>query len=187
MDNRIQARILMTKVLAIMLGYNSTPAYGGSPAIANLRTAAADDITAILQTQGADGAFRFSSQGFENSNFMTGILNDAFGTYYDEVLADPRVLESVKKSHNFLMTTQWKSASGAFPYYSGTGSNAYIAGDLNGMFVSYMAWLYATTNDPAIRTHGEDVFRGGVQNAYLISDKQFNQWYMNSWRWLGAR
>lgn len=187
MDNRIQSRILMTKVLAIRLGYTGTPAYGGSPAISDLKAAALADVNAILSTQGADGAFRFRVQGYENSNFMTGILNDALGAYYDEVSPDPRVLESVKKSHNFLMTTQWKSANGGFQYYSGTGSSSYVSGDLNGMFMSYMAWLYDTTNDSAIRTHGEDVFREGVRNAYLVADKQFNQWYMNSWRWLGVR
>lgn len=189
MDNRNQARVLGTKVLALMLGATSIPGYSWAQPIPDLKSAAALDLTRILSTQQRDGAYRWTAICGESSNFMTALLNGVLGQYYDEVVADPRILDSVKRSYSWLYTTQWLPASRAFNYYSGpcTTGGPGAAGDLNGLYLDGLAWLYRQTRDPSLRTLGEEVFRGGVESAYLYGPKQFNQQYEMSYRWLGVR
>lgn len=191
MDNRVQARVLGTKVLAIQLGATSLPLvapYG--VAVPDLRAAAASDLTLILSNQQIDGSYRSLSQCQESKNFMTGMLNGVLGAYYDYVSPDPRIQPAVQKSFDYLFNTQWQASRASFNYLSGTcpgqgGTGA--APDLNGLFLDGISWLYRQTNSATLRAYGDEVFRGGVQNSYLSGAKQFNQQYQMSWRWLGSR
>lgn len=190
MDNRVQARVLGTKVLSLQLGATSTPAISYAPGIPNLRTAAAADINWILSTQQSNGAYTFAVQCNVSSNFMSGLLNGVLGQYYSYVTPDARVLDAVRKSYGFLFSQQWVPAEKGFRYYSGDcpgfGSPS-VAPDINGLFLDGLGWLYSQTKDETLRANGDLVFQGGVEKAYLNGPKQFNQQYQMSWRWLGYR
>ena len=137
MDNRVQARVLGSKVLALMLGANSIPPLGGSIGVADIRSAAEADVTRILSTQQADGSYRFAVQCGYSSNFMTGLLNGVLGQYYTHVSPDPRIQGAVQKSYDYLFASQWLPSKKLFQYYSGvcSDSNTDPGGDLNGLFL----------------------------------------------------
>ncbi len=191
MDNRAQARVLSSKVLSWMLGATSLPNNGGrTAAYANLRAEMIQDVSDIIKSQYPDGAWRWKSQCYGSKNFMSGLLDGVLGLYYEEVSADPAVLNAVAKSFTFMQTTQWMPAGKAFKYLeltcSGQGGPT-AAGDLNGLFLDGLGFLYRRSNDPKWRALGEAVFEGGVSGGYLNDDKQFNQQYQMSYRWLGDR
>lgn len=189
MDNRVMGRSLGLKVVALQMGATSLPAIGSAPAVADLRASAAIDLNDILFTQKLDGSWRFTSQCGQSSNFMTGLLTGILGEYYDDVTPDPRIIPAVTNAWTFLKT-QWMPTNRAFKYYSAScpgHGDATPAGDLNGLFLDGLGWLYSKTGDQSLRTLGDEVYRGGVENAYLSGYKQFNQQYMSSWRWLGYR
>jgi hypothetical protein len=191
MDNRVQARVLGAKVLSWMLGATALPEVPGrSPAYTSLRTELSNDVRDILLGQDADGAWRWKSSCFGSSNFMSGLLNGVLGSYFEEVFADPAVLTAVAKSYTFMQSSQWLPTDNAFKYYElncpGYGGPG-ASGDLNGLFLSGLSFLYRRSSDPKWRVLGEAIFKGGVDNAYLNNAKQFNQQYQMSYRWLGAR
>lgn len=189
MDNRIMSRALGLKVIALQLGATSLPAVNSAPAIADLRAAAATDVNDILATQKVDGAWRFTSQCGQSSNFMTGMLTGVLGEYYDNVTPDARIPVKVALAWTFLRT-QWLPTTRVFQYYSGScpgHGDTQPGSDLNGLFLDGLGWLYKQTGDPTLRTLGDDMYRGGVEQTYLNGYKQFNQQYTNSWRWLGYR
>jgi hypothetical protein len=190
MDNRVQARVLGSKVLSLMLGATSISGLGWNRPIPNLRASADSDLTRILSTQQPDGAYRFAITCGQSSNFMSGLLNGVLGQYYEQITPDPQVLNSVRKSYQWLLSTQWVGSVRLFQYYSGTCvpyGNATVAADLNGLFLDGLAFLYRQTNDASLLATGDEIFRGGVENTFIDSPKQFNEWYQMSWRWLGAR
>ena len=189
MDNRVQARVLGSKVLALMLGANSIPPLGGSIGVADIRSAAEADVTRILSTQQADGSYRFAVQCGYSSNFMTGLLNGVLGQYYTHVSPDPRIQGAVQKSYDYLFASQWLPSKKLFQYYSGvcSDSNTDPGGDLNGLFLDGLGWLYSQTHAGDLLAKGDQVFEGGVLNTWLTGGKMFNQQYQMSWRWLGYR
>jgi hypothetical protein len=190
MDNRVQARVFGSKVLSLMLGATSISGLGWNRPIPNLRASADSDLTRILSTQQTDGAYRFAITCGQSSNFMSGLLNGVLGQYYEQITPDPKVLNSVRKSYQWLLSTQWVGSVRLFQYYSGTCvpyGNAAVAADLNGLFLDGLAFLYRQTNDASLLATGDEIFRGGVESTFIDSPKQFNEWYQMSWRWLGAR
>lgn len=191
MDNRVQSRVLGTKVLSIMLGATSIEGFGWHPAIPNLRAAADSDLTRILSVQRIpEGAYRFPGTCNESSNFMTGLLNGTLGLYYDQVRQDSRIPPAVLASYSWLKSTQWVPSAGGFQYYSGVClpyGDMNPAGDLAGLFLDGLGFLYRYTKDPQWLAFGDEVMAGAVRNAYLNGTKQFNEHYQMSWRWLGSR
>lgn len=184
MDNRNHTKVLSGKVLAMMV---EAPAFG---VISDWAAEARKDLPLILSTQTAEGSYRFYSQCGESSNFMTGMLNDAYVLYYEHFEADSRIPAAIKKSLDWLWSTQWSATARAFNYYSGNCPN--IGGptpyaDLNGMFLEAWGWYYRHSGDAAYRSQGEQILQGGVAGAWLQGTKQYNQHYMHSWRYLWYR
>jgi hypothetical protein len=190
MDNRVQARVLGSKVLSIMLGATSLPPEGWAAGVPDVKAAAVIDLGRILSTQSADGAYRWRAICGQSSNFMTGLLNGALAQYHRQYIEDPRIPAAIAKSYTWLRSTQWIAAQKTFQYYSGACApygDTSPGWDLNGLFLDGLAFLYTATKDPAWRAFGDAVFHGGVTNTFMDGPKQFNQQYQDSFRWLGAR
>jgi hypothetical protein len=182
-DNRIQARVLQAYLLAWRLAATgTTPLDWGA-----LLNAA---LPLILGTQRPDGSYRFEQLCGESLNYMAGLLNDVLIKYYSYYQADARIPGAIRRSVDFLWTTQWLSSAQAFQYLSGpcTGVGGPTAApDLNNLMVTGFAWTYQQTGDPTYRSRADQIFAGGVKAEWLGQSKQFNQAYASSFRYLAYR
>jgi hypothetical protein len=185
MDNRVQARVLIGKLLSMEL---EAPPF---ETVSDWAAGARQDLTDILSTQAADGSYRFYSQCGESSNFMSGELSEVYTNYYDDFEPDPRIPPAIKRFLDYLWNTQWRPADQVFNYYSGycagSSDGATAGWDLNGFFVEPFGWYYRYSGDPSYRDHGEQSFSGLVTVTWLEGPKQFNQAYVTSFRWLAYR
>jgi hypothetical protein len=179
MEGRIQARTLMSHYLGWMID-----AVGDS--VVDWATLMATDVTNILSSQGADGSYRFAEWEGSHSNYMTGLMHDALIKYYTYVQADSRIPPAIKKTLDWMWSTQWVSTSQAFKYVSenmSTGTTA-PAPDLNLLILTGYAWYYKQSGNATYKTQADAIFAGGVNGAYLTGYKQFNQNYTSSYRYL---
>jgi uncharacterized protein YjdB len=181
-EGRIQARTLQSHYLSWMID-----AVGDSPR--NWLNLMATDVTNILSTQGADGSYRFAEWEGSHSNYMTGLMHDMLIKYYTYVQADARIPPAIKKTLDWMWSTQWVSSAQAFKYVSenmSTGTTA-PAPDLNLLIVTGYAWYYMYSGDATYKTTADAIFAGGVNGAYLTGYKQFNQNYTSAYRYLFYR
>jgi hypothetical protein len=182
-DNRIQARLLQSYLLAWMLNASSTRSL-------NWAALLDDALTKILSTQQADGSYRFVSFCGQSANYMAGLLNDVMIRYYVYYKADTRIPDAIRRSADFMWNTQWVSSAQAFKYMSGVCAGAGDDGpapDLNNLIVTSFSWTYRMTQNAAYRTQADSIFAGAVNGAWLGGSKQFNQHYTSSFRHLGYR
>ncbi len=187
MENRVQGRVIMAMLTAWKI---NAPSRQGANWAATLRA----DLPKILGTQGADGAYRFTApnagQCGYNKPFMVGILNTAlikYNTYFEK---DARILPAVQKAADYMWTKNWIASGSGFMYLeascvnpNGGSDGPYPAPDLDNLIVDNFGWLYQQTGNSAYRTEGDQVFTGGVNNAWLDGTKQFNENYGNSFRY----
>jgi hypothetical protein len=120
--------------------------------------------------------------------FMVGLTMDALVTYYERT-GDRRILPAVKTALDGLWSDMWLSAAQSFKYTDrSTGSGGEEAApDLNLLIAPSFAWYYNQTGDSVYQQRGDLVFSGGVANAFLSGNKQFNQNYLWSFRYIGYR
>jgi hypothetical protein len=181
-EGRIQARTLQSHYLSWMID-----AVGDEPR--HWLDEMATDVTKILSTQGADGSYRFAEWEGSHSNYMTGLMHDMLIKYYTYVQADSRIPPAIKKTLDWMWSTQWVSSAQAFKYVSedmSTGTTA-PAPDLNLLIVTGYAWYYKHSGNATYKTEADAIFAGGVNGAYLTGYKQFNQNYTSSYRYLFYR
>lgn len=201
MENRIQARVLQAALSSYRMGasYVRGDGYGGAftPAThpARLRTI----LDQILSVQKSDGSFSWVQICGGQLNYMVGMLNDVLIEYYRDFEPDPRIPVAVERANEFLWSTQWLAADGAFKYASvlcapnpfGTMvGGPEPAGDLNGLFIASFGWLYQRTGDTKWRTRGDAILAGLVASRWASNytgSKQFNQAFAESYRYLGWR
>ena len=152
-------------------------------------------LNKILASQKADGSYPSANWCNGQSNYMTGLVNDIMIRYYETFEEDARITPSIKKSVDWMWSTQWKAAEGGFSYVSvycsGIGDTS-PSPDLNMLIVNGFGWVYKQTRDTNYRTRGDIVFNEGVNRAWLPNDpasgdKQFNQQYRSSFRYLNYR
>ncbi len=96
----------------------------------------------------------------------------------------------MKRAVDYMWTNNWVASAQAFQYLDSTrcqGGDRGPAPDLNLMVASGFGFLYQQTGNAAYRTNGDAVFTGGVNGAYIGGDKQFNQQFTSSYRYLGYR
>jgi hypothetical protein len=178
-ENRIQARVIQSYFLAWRLGDTSMP----------WATKLDAALTKILNTQGADGSYRFQNTCYHSLNYMAGQLNDQLIKHYTYYKADPRIPGAVQRSVDFLWT-QWLPASQGLQYDSGIcpgKGDLSPAPDLNNLMTSGFAWTYARTGNRVYQQRADSLFRGGVANSYLQGTKQFNESYTSSFHYLAWR
>jgi hypothetical protein len=187
LENRMQARVLQGLFLAWRLN-----AVG--PRRLRLARLLDESIDRVLGTQRADGSYGFASTCRQSLNYMTGLVNDIFIRLYTHYRADPRLVESIRKSTDYLWSTQWIPGRRAFQYMGAecTVGTTLVGGrvpspDLNNLMVTGYAWLYRHTGDPVYRSRADQIFLGGVEGAYLYGSKQFNEHHTASFRYLGYR
>lgn len=185
MDNRMQAKTLENFINAYKIG---APSEHGNNWGALLHTA----VDEILSSQAADGGYHFASVAGNVKPYMVGMLNEQLIDYYTNVEHDPRIIDSVRSSLDYIWTHDWDPSSQSFRYVDHTFYNA-AAGeteeatptaDLNNMVVEGFGWIYQMTGDETYRDRGELVFSGGVNGAWLSGGKQFNQEYTSSYRFI---
>lgn len=185
MDNRIQARVLM----AFLTSWRINAASQKGSKWATLLPQA---LTDILVTQDAEGAYRFTrtdNQCGHNKPWMVGLLNDALIKYHAHFNADARIPTAIQKSADYMWAHDWDSAAQAFVYLDGPcpADDGGPAPDLNNLTVNGFAWTYQRTGNQAYRSRADQIFAGGVANAWLEGSKQFNQNYTSSYRYLSYR
>ena len=137
-----------------------------------------------------DGSYRFVATCRTDYAYMDGLLNDALIRYHDTFDPDPRIPGAVKRSLDFLWSAQWISSAGAFRYADGVcpgKAGPTPAPDLNLLIVDGFGWYYARSGDLRYLERGDAAFRSGVTRAFLQGDKQFNQNYSTSYRYLATR
>jgi len=186
MESRIQARSL----LGMLLAWETQAPGGGNYTPATWATHLPLMLTQILQAQNANGAFLWNGYCGTSINYMNGILNDVMIRYYERFQADSRVLASVKANVDWLWATQWRSG-GSFNYQSAfcarNNSGPSASPDLNGLQPTSFAWLYKKTGNSTYLQAADLIFSNGVQQAFLQGDKQFNQEYTQSYKYLFYR
>jgi hypothetical protein len=178
-EGRIQQRLLMGCLLSWMLGDTSR----------NWGALADGYVNGIVGLQRADGSYAWTGWEGYQSNFMVGLQNDALIKYYQQRQADSRIPATVKRSLDYMWTTQWLSGAQAFQYVSGeTASGGKSAAvDLNLLIGPAYGWYYTQSGDATYRTRGDAIFAGAVAGTYLEGSKQFNQQYYSSFTYLAYR
>jgi uncharacterized protein YjdB len=201
MENRIQARALQVALSLHRMGvsYQRASGWGGSLATADWPTRLRYMLDKILSTQNANGSWSWVQICGGQLNYMVGLLNDVLIEYYRDFEPDPRIPVAIEKANEYLWTTQWRPADGAFNYASVPcspnpfGKNVggpTPAGDLNGLLIASYGWLSNHTGDPKWRTRGDAIMAGMLQFRWysaFIGSKQFNQGFAESYRYLGWR
>jgi len=119
---------------------------------------------------------------------MTGLMHDALIKYYTYVQADARIPPAIKKTLDWMWSTQWDTGVQAFKYVSepmstgGTTPTGPEPADRDGY-----GWYYSYSGNATYRTQAEAIFAGGVAGAWLDGYKQFNQNYCQGYRYLFYR
>jgi hypothetical protein len=179
MDNRTQARVLEALLYAAKL---NAPSDVGN----DWNALAKQALDKILSSQASDGGYHFAVDGGNVKPFMVGLLNDTLIQYYSNVSADPRIVQAIKSSLDYLWAHDWDPATKGFKYLDQTyGSEpSDPAPDLNNMITSGFAFVYQMTGDATYKERGDLVFKGGVEGGWLEGSKQFNQEYTSSYKYL---
>jgi hypothetical protein len=116
--------------------------------------------------------------------FMFALTADALIQYYQQVDQDPRILEKIEAGANWTWNNAWVAQDKAFWYRK---SDRTSAPDLNLLICPVYEWLYQQTGNVQYRNQADQVFAGGVTQAWLSGPKQFNQNYRVSFDYLNMR
>ena len=98
---------------------------------------------------------------------------------YDEQVGDASVLPALTHAADWIWTHTWLPNSKAFMYTDRNTSSGgqEAAPDLNMLIAPLFAWLYHQTGEQRFLDRFDAIFQGGVQHAWLVGGKQFNQNY----------
>jgi hypothetical protein len=186
MENRMQARVLLSFVLADAV---DAPSREGHQWEALARQA----LPKILASQSPDGAYRFKYPGVNqcghNKPFMAGLLNDALIRYHARVEADRRILPAVRKSLDYMWRNNWRARDRAFVYLDGPcgRDRVGVAPDLNNLLVTGYAWYARESGDDEYRRRADEIFAAAAAGSWLDGAKQFNQQYSATHNYIGYR
>ena len=193
MENRIQARVLQGALASYRMNASYTRPDGLAFRASEWPTRLRDVLSKILSTQQADGSYSWVQVCGGQLNYMVGMLNDVLIEYYRDFEPDPRIPIAVEKANEYLWTRQWIPGEQAFKYASVNCAKVggmEAAGDLNGLLIASFGWLYQRTGDAKWRTRGDAILAGLVSQKWAgnyTGDKQFNQAFAESYRYLGWR
>lgn len=126
--------------------------------------------------------------------FMVGLTAEALIRYHEKT-GDERVLNALKQAANWLWVNAWDPSLRAFPYiichFAAANQecredHSKEGPDLNLLIAPLYAWLYMMTDEEKYREQADNLFEGGVTQAYLENGKQFSQnyrWSFDYVRW----
>jgi len=112
--------------------------------------------------------------------FMVALSSHALIMYHDKT-GDPDVIPTLTLAADWMWDNMWLPHAEAFQYTNinlGSGGTE-PAPDLNMLIAPMYAWLYKQTGETRFQERGDQIFAGGVKQAWLGNGKQFNQ----SFRW----
>ena len=131
--------------------------------------------------------------------FMVGLTCEALIRYHART-GDARVLPAVKTALDAIWDLAWLPAAGAFwyddwaadpslpfPPPESHGADRGAAPSLNLLIAPGFAWVYHQTGDAKYRDRGDQIFAGGVRDAFLDGGKAFDQNYFWSFDYLAWR
>ncbi|SIO61506.1 PKD repeat-containing protein [Singulisphaera sp. GP187] len=122
--------------------------------------------------------------------FMVALTCEAL-IQYQAVTGDTRVLPAVRTALNWIWAKTWLPSSRAFSYANGPTNDdtngLEAAPDLNLLIAPAFGWVYHQTGDTTFRDRGDQIFAGGVDQAYLQGAKQFDQNYRWSFSYVQWR
>ena len=120
--------------------------------------------------------------------FMVGLTMQALISYFERT-GDPRIPPAIARMLDWLWESTWVNHASAFKYTdrkTSTGGTA-PAPDLNLLIAPAYAWAYRLSGQPRFKRRGDLAFLGGVTKAFLNNNKQFQQNYRWSFRYLEYR
>ncbi len=121
--------------------------------------------------------------------FMVGLNNEALIRWYERS-GDSRVIPALITAADWMWDNLWIAASEGFQYTDrsiGDPADLQAAPDLNLLIATTYAWLYYQTGEVRFRDRGDQIFAGGVRNAWLSGGKQFDQNYRLSFEYVRLR
>ena len=124
--------------------------------------------------------------------FMVGLTAEALIMWFDKT-GDARVLPALRQAMDWLWANAWVAGDQSFWYENWVPTPATPfpaqpgAPDLNLLIAPAFAWIYKQTGDTTYRDRGDQVFAGGVLNAFLGNGKQFDQNYKWSFEYVRLR
>ena len=124
--------------------------------------------------------------------FMVSLTSEALIMWFNKT-GDPRVLPAIRQAMDWLWANAWVPADQSF-WYDNWVPNPSIpfppqpgAPDLNLLLAPAYAWVYTQTGDTTYRDRADQIFAGGVVNAFLGNGKQFDQNYKWSFEYVRLR
>jgi hypothetical protein len=192
-EPRIQARALEAYLTAHLISAPSFRGYNDEQGkSASWPERLRFSLNAILSSQQPTGEWPGSGAPDNSTPFMNGILHSVLIDYYERFEADPRIPVAIRRNLDWMWANMWVPKSKAFRYHEFQlpGESADVLGpapDLNMLIVDGFGFVFQTTGDRSYVERGDLVFRGGVESAWLVGAKQFNQSYTTSYRYLGYR
>ena len=120
--------------------------------------------------------------------FMAALTAHALISYQEQI-GDRNMVPVIQRAADWLWAHTWLPNAQAFMYTDRTHSSGGMepAPDLNLLIAPVYAWLYHQTGAAGYRDKADQIFAGGVTQAYLTNGKQFNQSYRWSFAYLRWR
>lgn len=106
--------------------------------------------------------------------FMVGLTCEALIYYYENIIRNPKIVEEIELTLNYVWDKCWNEERQAFVYDTIGGTPA---PDLNLLIAPAFAFMHYETGDNKWLERGDKIFNGGVAGAYLAGGKQFTQNY----------
>ncbi|MEO2047685.1 MAG: cadherin-like domain-containing protein [Pirellulales bacterium] len=121
----------------------------------------------------------------EYAPFMFSLTAEALINYYNNVTPDPRIIESLEMGANYTWQTAWIPENETFFYRAHNPTIG--APDLNLLIAPVYEWLHQMTGNIQYRQQADQIFAGGVTQAFINGPKQFNQNYRWSFDYVAMR
>ena len=182
MENRIAQRAILAALLAheLQAPGKTFPATRWPGVLDTL-------LTLTLRAQRADGSWRYRCAGGCKLTFpyMDALLADVLIRSERLYRHDPRVLPTVRATVDYHLANAIRpDSSWHYNLTPSTFGSKSASPDLNGLHPSTYAWLAAQTGDASYLARVAPLFLKGVTATYYQGQKQFNEAFYNSYRYV---
>lgn len=120
----------------------------------------------------------FDTEDHNIKTFMVGLTAQAL-IKYEEKKGNDQILPALTSALESLWQKMWVPNKRAFKYVERSDDPKELepSPDLNLLLAPAYAWVYHKTGDKEFRDRADQIFAGGVAQAWLDNGKQFNQNY----------